>query len=141
VVPEYHLHPSFLLRPFPRLAHLSSLGIQHEYLTYSAVVLFCLSFLYVLILTRIDRQMSRNLPPGLSRSAERFDITGREEEVMRLAVRGLTYDEIADACFISANTMKAHLKSIYRKLKVKNKTELANKLHEIGGEALGPRAS
>ena len=141
VTAESPLHPLFFLRLFPRLAELSRLEIQHEYLTYLVVVLFCIYFLYALILIRMDRAMARNRPPDLDRAGERLGITNREEEVMRLAVRGLTYDEIADACFISVNTVKTHLNSIYRKLDVKNKTELANKLREIADGARGAQPS
>ena len=140
VTTETPLHPLFFLRPFPRLAGLSGLEVQHEYLTYLVVVLFCIYFLYALILIRMDRAMARNRPPDVERAEERLGITSREEEVMRLAVRGLTYDEIADACFISVNTVKTHLNSIYRKLDVRNKTQLANKLREIG-DVSGPLTS
>jgi DNA-binding CsgD family transcriptional regulator len=129
---ETPLHPLFFLRLFPRLAELSQLEDQHQYLTYLVVVLFCVYFLYALILIRMDRVMARNQPPDVDRAGERLGITAREEEVMRLAVRDLTCDGIADACFISVNTVKTHLNSIYRKLDVRNKAQLANKLREIG---------
>ena len=50
-------------------------------------------------------------------------LTERENEVMQLLSRGLTYESIAMKLGISAETVKMHLKNIYKKLKAKNKIE------------------
>ncbi|HVB11328.1 MAG TPA: response regulator transcription factor, partial [Bacillota bacterium] len=52
-------------------------------------------------------------------------LSTREEEVLRLLSRGATNKEIAAALDISENTVKAHLKSILRKLGVGNRVEAA----------------
>ncbi len=49
----------------------------------------------------------------------------REQEVLRLLSQGSTNKEIAQALEISENTVKAHLKSILRKLGVTNRVEAA----------------
>jgi len=49
----------------------------------------------------------------------------REQEVLRLLSRGATNRNIAEALEISENTVKAHLKSILRKLGVSNRVEAA----------------
>src|SRR5699024_7978682 len=49
--------------------------------------------------------------PGLA-------LTEREVEILQLLSQGLTRAEMADEMFISVNTLKTHLKSVYRKLKV-----------------------
>jgi two-component system nitrate/nitrite response regulator NarL len=52
-------------------------------------------------------------------------LSAREQEVLRLLSRGATNKEIAAALDISENTVKAHLKSILRKLGVTNRVEAA----------------
>ncbi len=55
-------------------------------------------------------------------------LTGREKEVIEYLSMGLTYDEIATQLNVSPETVKMHLKNIYRKLQVKNKIEALNKM-------------
>jgi len=52
-------------------------------------------------------------------------LTAREREVMLLAAEGLSDKEIARRLKISDNTVSAHLRHIYRKLKICNRTMLA----------------
>jgi LuxR family maltose regulon positive regulatory protein len=54
------------------------------------------------------------LPPGGL-------LSGRELTVLRLLSSRLTTTEIAGALFVSANTLKSHMKSIYRKLDVSSR--------------------
>ena len=54
------------------------------------------------------------LPPG-------GVLSDRELTVLRLLASRLTTTEIAGALFISANTLKSHMKSIYRKLDVNSR--------------------
>lgn len=48
-------------------------------------------------------------------------LTARESEVVQLLSMGLTYEKIAVKMNVSHETVKMHLKNIYRKLKVQNK--------------------
>lgn len=50
-------------------------------------------------------------------------LTNREIEIMNLLSKGLLYKEIAKIMRISVQTVKSHLKHIYPKLKVNNRTE------------------
>lgn len=45
-------------------------------------------------------------------------LTTREQEVLRELASGKTRDEVARSQFVSLNTLKAHLRSVYRKLGV-----------------------
>jgi RNA polymerase sigma factor (sigma-70 family) len=58
-------------------------------------------------------------------------ITSREKEILQLLAKGMTYREISVQLGVTAETVKKHLKNIYRKLKVNNKIEALNKLKDI----------
>jgi DNA-binding NarL/FixJ family response regulator len=53
-----------------------------------------------------------------------YDISPREQEVVRLIVQGYSNQQIGDTLFISVNTVKAHVKKIYAKCGVKSRYEL-----------------
>lgn len=52
-------------------------------------------------------------------------LTSREREVAQLVASGYTNQEIGDRLRISLQTVKNHLQSIFRKLAVANRVELA----------------
>ena len=54
-------------------------------------------------------------------------LTHREEDVMRLLVRGFIKKEIAEELSISQHTVDMHLRSVYRKLEVRTQTEAVSK--------------
>lgn len=58
-----------------------------------------------------------------SRAAEMSPLTERELEVLRLVANGKTNREIAESLFVSENTIKSHLASVYSKLGVRRRTE------------------
>jgi predicted ATPase/DNA-binding CsgD family transcriptional regulator len=53
-------------------------------------------------------------------------LTPTEEQVVALAVEGLSNPEIGERLFISRGTVKTHLAHVYTKLGVSNRTELAS---------------
>ena len=50
-------------------------------------------------------------------------LSSREQEILNHVARGLRYKEIADALFISTDTVRTHLRNIYRKLQVRSAAE------------------
>ena len=50
-------------------------------------------------------------------------LTPRESQVLHLLAEGLVPKEVSDKLGISYETVREHLKSIYRKLQVKSRTE------------------
>jgi NarL family two-component system response regulator LiaR len=52
-------------------------------------------------------------------------LTPTEFQVLRLIGKGKSNDEIADALFISKNTVRSHIKSIYAKLNTHSRLQLA----------------
>ena len=54
-------------------------------------------------------------------------LSERELEVLQLLAKGATNDQIAGELFLSEKTVKSHLSSIFRKLRVTNRTQAASK--------------
>ena len=47
-----------------------------------------------------------------------FNLSEREKEILSCLVKGMSYKLIADACFISIDTVRGHIRNIYEKLHV-----------------------
>lgn len=58
-------------------------------------------------------------------SASESSLTEREREVLRLVAAAMTNRQVAEALYVSEQTVKNHLKSIMKKLRLKNRVELA----------------
>lgn len=65
---------------------------------------------------------------------KKFNISDREVEIIEALVVGKTNKEIAAELFISINTVKTHIKNIYRKLEVKNRVQLLHKIKFSNGD-------
>lgn len=67
------------------------------------------------------------LAQGSASSSEKaaavVDLTVREKEILKYLVQGLTNKEIAAATHLATDTIKTHLRNIYRKLGVKNRSQ------------------
>jgi NarL family two-component system response regulator LiaR len=57
--------------------------------------------------------------------AARFDLTEMELKILRLVIEGLSNKEIGQITQLARETIKGHLKGLFRKLDVKNRTEAA----------------
>ena len=72
------------------------------------------------IAIKVLRMFKAGLGTGTDDS---FNLTAREKEILKFLVEGMSYKMIADACFISIETVRGHIKNIYEKLQVHSKSE------------------
>ncbi len=70
--------------------------------------------------------------PSLARNEQKSPLSSREKEIVIGLVDGLSYKLIADRMFISIDTVRYHIKNIYKKLRVNSKAEVISK--SIKGE-------
>ena len=61
--------------------------------------------------------------------ASRYDLSGRETDILRLILDGKTNKEISDKLYISDNTVKFHVRNLLRKTGCSRRKELLA-LHE-----------
>ncbi len=76
----------------------------------------------------LEQASNRKAPSGLPRMtqfADRFGLTELEVKILRLVAEGLSNEEISEITRLARETIKGHLKSLFRKLDVKNRTEAA----------------
>ena len=84
----------------------------------------------VLISPYLARLTLKNLETPSSHP--KIHLTSREKEVLNLIISGRENDAIAEALAMSRDTLKTHLKHIFDKLQVKNRTQCAVKAIEKG---------
>ena len=61
----------------------------------------------------------------LAERRQRADLSQREMEVLQLLIKGRSNKEIGTALFVTEDTVKAHLKTLFAKLNVRDRTEAA----------------
>lgn len=62
------------------------------------------------------------------------DLSARELQIAYLAADGLTNREIGSQLFISPNTAAHHLRTVFQKLGVRSRTQLAKAIPDSVGE-------
>ena len=65
---------------------------------------------------------------------EPFRLTRREAEIAILLLGELRRKEILEMCGITNNTLKSHIRRIYRKLGAVRRNDLAGRVRAAGGE-------
>ena len=54
-------------------------------------------------------------------------LSGREKEVLTELCKGKSYKMVAESLFVSQDTVRTHIRNIYRKLEVNSKSEAVAK--------------
>jgi DNA-binding NarL/FixJ family response regulator len=83
-------------------------------------------------LRKLGHHIHRRTRPGNADGAGIETLTQREAEVARLVVDRRTNPEIATELFLSIKTIETHLRSIFRKLDVTSRYELARTVERAG---------
>lgn len=80
--------------------------------------------------TTPDLEQTQQVSPAFNsneKSILAFNISQRELEVLQLMADGLSNQQIADALFISLNTVKTHTSNVFSKLDVQRRTQAIQK--------------
>jgi len=110
---------------------LSQLIFRYQYLTNKVYFIY---FVTLLVNSTLAYYFGRRL--YFKKQAKRlnflnsFNISEREKELITCIQQGLSNEEIAKKLYITLGTVKNHLKSIYRKLDVKNRVQLYHKIKQ-----------
>lgn len=78
------------------------------------------------LLARIETVLrrSKNTSKPLLKSKTALEpLTSKEKEVLQLAAKGFSNKDISEKLFVKEVTVKTHLNSIFKKLKVSNRTQ------------------
>jgi len=71
----------------------------------------------------IARKVVDSFQRPVNTSKPVIGLTNREEELLSYLAKGYLYKEIAELMFISIDTVRSHIRSIYEKLQVNTRTE------------------
>jgi len=75
-----------------------------------------------------DELVTAGARPRRDPTESRSNLTASELRVARFAAEGMTNREIAQALFVTENTIETHLRSVFRKLEIRSRSQLARAL-------------
>jgi len=91
-------------------------------LIYSMFSILIFHHVYMLYRT-VDSYKDYSDPPD-RRVFHKYSISGREQEIVLLVLKGYSNKKISEELFISLSTVKSHIYKIYKKMGVKTRFEL-----------------
>jgi DNA-binding NarL/FixJ family response regulator len=80
---------------------------------------------------------SDSLPVFVKSKLDYFELSNRETEVMKELLKGFEYQDIADRLFISLETVRSHVKNIFRKLGVSSRAEANARIMDFNHGMVG----
>lgn len=90
---------------------------------------------YQKLIFRSPPQLIKKSDTNISTTfGEKYGLSTRELEVIKLLIEGKSYKEISGELFISLNTVKTHIRNIYPKLNVSSRHEIPNLFNNLNGE-------
>jgi len=79
---------------------------------------------------RLVARFAQQPAPGAARSLD--ELTDREKEILTLLATGLSNAELAERLFLSETTVKTHVSSILRKLRVRDRVQAVIAAYDAG---------
>ena len=67
-----------------------------------------------------------------AKSTGEYNLSEREKEIISGLAAGNSYNLLADKLFISIHTVRSHIRNIYKKLQVHNKSEAVARAFKEG---------
>lgn len=109
---------------------IQDLSFQLTHLSYASFSLFA----FVDLCGYFFSNYSRSLDITSFRQSlrDKYDLSDREVEVLELLAKGESNNAIAERLHISVNTVKSHIKRIYKKLEISSRLQLMNLLSGNG---------
>ena len=99
------------------------------HITLMAILFVICVFLFFRLYQTMYMQPAQPEPDYVQMMASRYDLSGRETDILRLILDGKTNKEISDKLYISDNTVKFHVRNLLRKTGCSRRKELLA-LHE-----------
>jgi len=75
-----------------------------------------------------DELIAAGARPRRDPTQSRSNLTASELRVARMGADGMTNRQIAQALFLTENTIETHLRSVFRKLDIRSRSQLARAL-------------
>jgi ligand-binding sensor domain-containing protein/DNA-binding CsgD family transcriptional regulator len=97
---------------------------QWRFVILAALLLAALAAALLWSRRRWRRLRAASIPANLDRVMEKYAISKREAEILRLLLDGKSNKQIEDALFIAMATVKIHVHNIFRKVKVGSRLQL-----------------
>lgn len=140
LAPVFAFCPALAVYAGGRLAgmwfHAAARGLEDVYVAYQILVVVFLASMIVLIVAFYRMQLvtqmrvatgAHSIPHIVEEAcasiAATYGLTPREREVLAFVARGYSATYVADTLVVSGNTVRTHMKNIYRKLGISSREE------------------
>lgn len=80
------------------------------------------------------KEEAESVKERVERICAQYNLSGREKEIALLLYKGKNNSEIAEALFLSTNTVKVHTSNIYRKMGVTSRLQAVRAMRDEAGE-------